>query len=60
LLFRDPGGRVLPPQGPRPPVAVDVRPVAAAWSGGPVTAETNAPGWDGERVDYDACVAALA
>ncbi|HEU5058651.1 MAG TPA: DUF222 domain-containing protein [Kofleriaceae bacterium] len=59
LVFRDPGGRVLPPQGPRCGVAVNLGALAGAWSGAPVTAEVNAPGWDGERVDYDLCVAAL-
>ena len=41
-------------------VAADLEAVAGAWSGRPVTAEVNAPGWDGEPVDYDRCVAALA
>jgi hypothetical protein len=60
LVFRDPGGQVVPAQGLRWEVAVDPAAVAGAWSGRRVTAETNAPGWDGERVDYDLCVAALA
>ena len=33
--------------------------VAADWLGAPVTGEANAPGWDGQPVDYDLCVAAL-
>ena len=60
LVFRDPADQVVPAQGPRWEVAVDLAAVAAGWSGGRVTAEANAPGWDGERVDYDLCVAALA
>ena len=59
LVFRDPDGRVVPAQGPRWQVEVDPAAVAAAWCGAPVTGEANAPGWDGERVDYDSCVAAL-
>ena len=59
LVFRDPSGRVVPAQGPRWELAVDLAAVAARWRGAPVTAEANAPGWDGERVDYDSCVAAL-
>jgi hypothetical protein len=60
LVFRDPSGQVVPAQGPRTEIAVDLAAVAEAWRGVPVTAEVNAPGWDGERVDYDLCVAALA
>jgi hypothetical protein len=59
LVFRDPDGRVVPAQGARWRVEVDPAAVAAAWCGAPVTAQSNAPGWDGERVDYDSCVAAL-
>ena len=60
LVFRDPRGQVVPAHGPRWEVAVDLAGVAGAWCGKPVTAEVNAPGWDGERVDYDLCVSALA
>jgi hypothetical protein len=60
LLFRDGGGREVPAQGPRRPIAVDLASVAGAWRGAPITAEANAPGWDGQPVDYDLCVAALA
>ncbi len=60
LVFRDPNDRVVPAQGPRWGVAVDLAAVAGPWSGQPVSAQVNAPGWDGERVDYDRCVAALA
>ena len=59
LVFRDPCGQELPAQGRRPEVTVDLAAAASAWRGAPVTAEANAPGWDGERVDYDLCVAAL-
>ena len=59
LVFLDPDGRVVLAQGPRWQVEVDPAAVAAAWCGAPVTGEANAPGWDGERVDYDSCVAAL-
>jgi hypothetical protein len=59
LVFRDPHGQVVPAQGARWEVAVDLAAFAGAWSGGPVTAEANVPGWDGQRVDYDLCVAAL-
>jgi hypothetical protein len=59
LVFRDPDGRVVPAQGPRWQVEVDPAAVAAAWCGVRVTAQANAPGWDGERVDYESCVAAL-
>ena len=33
LVFRDPQGRVVPAQGPRWEVAVDLAAVAGAWSG---------------------------
>jgi hypothetical protein len=60
IVFRDPRGREIPAQGPRWEVAADLATVVSAWSGRPVNAEVNAPGWDGERVDYELCVAALA
>jgi hypothetical protein len=56
----DPRGKEIPAQGPRWEVAADLATVVSAWSGRPVNAEVNAPGWDGERVDYELCVAALA
>jgi hypothetical protein len=59
LVVRDPRGRVVPAQGPRCEVEVDLAAVAVAWSRRPVTAELNEPGWSGEPVDYDRCVAAL-
>ena len=60
LVFRGPDGRVVPAQGARGEVAVDLAAVAGAWSGRPVAAQVNAPGWDGERVDHDRCLAGLA
>src|SRR5688500_3777547 len=60
LLFRDPAGRPLPAQGPRSALPVDPVAIAAAWSDRPITADLNAPGWDGQPVDYDLCIAALA
>src|SRR5687768_14075780 len=60
LVFRDPRGKVVPAQGPKSQIVVDLAAVVGAWRGAPVTAETNAPGWDGQQVDYDLCVAALA
>ena len=60
LVFRDERGRVVPAQGAKWEVAVDLAAVAQAWAGGVVTAEANAPGWDGRPVDYASCVGALA
>jgi hypothetical protein len=60
LVVRDPHGSVVPPQGPGRKVAVDLAAMAGSWSGRPVTADVNAPGWDGQPVDYDLCIAALA
>ena len=60
LVFRDERGRVVPAQGAKWEVAVDLAAVARAWAGGVVTAEANAPGWDGQPVDYASCVGALA
>ena len=60
LVFRDGRGQVVPAQGTRREVVVDLRALASWWRGGLVTAEVNAPGWDGRPVDYDRCVAALA
>ena len=59
LVVRDPAGRVLPSQGPRREVTVDLAAMAGAWSGRPVTSDVNAPGWDGQPPDYDLCIAAL-
>ncbi len=60
MVFRDMRGVVVPAQGSRCGVEVDLAAVAGAWSGRPVIAEVNAPGWDGRRVEYERCVAALA
>jgi hypothetical protein len=60
LVFRDSRGWIVPAQGPRCEVVVDLATLTGAWSGRPVTAEVNAPGWDGNPVDYERCVAALA
>ena len=60
LVFHDGRGQEVPGQGPRQEIAVDLPALAGWWRGGPVTAEVNAPGWDGQPVDYDLCVAALA
>ena len=60
LVFRDPAGAILPPGGPRRspranPFDLLRRRVDPA---GALTPATNAPGWDGWPVDYDACVSA--
>ena len=60
LVFSGPCGEVVPAQGRRWEVAVNLAAVAAEWGGRAVTAETNAPGWDGQPVDYASCVGALA
>ena len=60
LVVRDERGREVPGQGPRREVTVDLPALAGWWRGSPVTAETNAPGWDGRPVDDDLCVAAFA
>ena len=62
FLFLDPSGRVVPPQGERPPLFGDPVRHLREWlpeGGSMVTAESNAPGWDGQRVDYDLAVAAI-
>ena len=59
LVFRDPQGDVIPPQGHRPRVAVDVDQTLRTWAERPITPETNAPGWDGTQADYSACLEAL-
>jgi hypothetical protein len=59
LVFRDPDGRVIPPQGDRRPVRVDALATVRGWAERPITPETNAPGWDGLQVDYDLCLEAL-
>ena len=59
LVFSDGQGRVIPRQGGRPDLRVDVAELVGSWPAAPITSETNAPGWDGERVHYGLCVAAL-
>jgi hypothetical protein len=59
MVFRDGEGTVVPRQGVRPELRDDLAELVGRWSAAPITSETNAPGWDGERVDYDLCVAAL-
>jgi len=59
LVFRDGHGQEVPAQGPRREVHADLAGLAGGWRGAPVTAEVNAPGWDGLPVDYELCVAAL-
>ena len=61
LVFRDPSGRIVPPQGERPPVVdpIDSMRQYLTRSGIAISPDTNAPGWDGQRIDRDLCVAAL-
>jgi hypothetical protein len=58
LVFRDPKGTIIRPQAERPPVTADFASYMAGWLDDPITVPE--PGWDGERVDYDLCIAALA
>ena len=57
LVFRDPGGAVIRAQGARPDVSGRLARFVHGWLGDP--ASRRAPGWNGERLDYDLCVAAL-
>jgi hypothetical protein len=62
LVFLDPDGREIPPVPARPPLHDD--PIDRLRGqihdhGIRISAESNAPGWDGWPVDYDACVAAI-
>ncbi len=57
LVFRDPRGEVIRAQGVRPDVKDGLARFVHGWLGDP--ASSRAPGWDGERLDYDLCVAAL-
>jgi len=59
LVFRDAGGRIIPPQGTRPPIAAEAVERIRGWAGQPITPQTNEPRWDGTQVDYDLCLAAL-
>src|SRR5690349_2178879 len=51
--FRDAAGQVVPAQGPRPPRRFDL-----SWPG--VSAESNRPEWDGQAIQYERCVDAVA
>ena len=57
LVFRDPSGEVIRAQGERPDVKGRLARFVDGWLGDP--ASIRAPGWDGERVDYELCVDAL-
>jgi hypothetical protein len=62
LVFFDPDGREIPSAPARSPLAecpVERWRTEFLRSGIEISAETNAPGWDGEPVDYDSCVGAL-
>lgn len=59
LVFRDADGRIIPPQGTRPPIAAEAVERIRGWAGQPITPQTNEPRWDGTQVDYDLCLAAL-
>ena len=62
LAFFDPDGREIPPVPARPPLhddSIDRLRTQIHEHGIRISAETNAPGWDGWPVDYDACVAAI-
>jgi hypothetical protein len=52
VSFRDAEGKIIPPQGERPRGTGD-------WRVAGVSAESNQPGWDGDRVDYELCVDAV-
>jgi hypothetical protein len=59
LVFRDPRGNVIPPQGPRPRIGVTAEDVIRRWADHPITPKTNEPGWDGTQANYERCLAAL-
>ncbi len=62
LVFFDPGGREIPPVPVRPPLhddSIDRLRAQVYEHGIRISAETNASGWDGWPVNYDACVAAI-
>jgi hypothetical protein len=58
LVFRDPKGAVIRPQAQRPDVTTDITDLVDGWLDGPLAVPL--PGWNGERVDYDACISALS
>jgi hypothetical protein len=62
LVFFDPDGREIPSapaRSPLPECPVERLRTELLRSGIEISAESNAPGWDGEPVDYDSCVGAL-
>ena len=59
-VFTDPAGAVIRRQAERPAASYDLAVFIDRWLDDPVTPATNAPGWTGEQVNYDLCVAALA
>ncbi len=62
LVFFDPNGREIPPVVRRPPLhdgAFDRLRAQIQQRGIRISAESNEPGWDGQLVDYDACVDAI-
>jgi len=62
FAFFDPDGREIPAVPARPSLAqasFDRLAAIRAWSEIDISAASNQPGWDGEAVDYDGCVAAL-
>jgi hypothetical protein len=52
-VFRDRAGNAIAPQGER-------RRWEGDWRVAGVSAESNQPGWDGDRVDWERCVDAVA
>ena len=56
LVFRDPRGREIP-EAPARGSAEGFAGLRARVSG--ISAESNQPGWDGQPVNYDLCVASL-
>jgi Domain of unknown function (DUF222) len=60
IVFFDPAGREIAPVGPRSALTDEAYECwRAEFLRTGISAETNAPGWDGEPVDYDSCIAAL-
>jgi hypothetical protein len=62
LVFLDPDGHQIPPmvtRAPLPDGSVGRLRARIQQHGIEISAETNAPGWDGLPVDYDACVNAI-
>jgi hypothetical protein len=62
LVFRDASGCLIPPQGERPTRLVgpdEWLRLSVSDSGATISADSNTPGWDGQRIDHDLCVAAI-